>query len=75
VKLAADAFDARATLVFGWIFAAHQLGAGTMAWAAGVIRTDFGAYTFAFQGAGILCVVAALAFIGRPRRTPTVATA
>lgn len=75
VKLAADAFGARATLVFGWIFAAHQLGAGTMAWVAGVIRTDFGAYTFAFQGAGILCVVAALAFIGRPRQTPTAVTA
>ena len=71
VKLAADAFGARATLVFGWIFAAHQLGAGTMAWAAGVIRTDFGAYTFAFQGAGILCIVAALAFVGRSRRRPT----
>jgi predicted MFS family arabinose efflux permease len=68
VKLTADAFGpARATLVFGWIFAAHQLGAGFAAFAAGVIRTEFGSYQFAFMGAGILCIAAALAFLGRAR--------
>jgi hypothetical protein len=44
-----------------------------MAWVAGVVRTDLGSYTFAFQGAGILCVVAALAFLGRPRQRETAA--
>ena len=69
VKLAADAFGpARATLVFGWIFAAHQLGAGFAAFTAGVVRTELGSYSLAFQGAGILCIVTALAFVGgRPR--------
>jgi len=75
VKLTADAFGARATMVFGWIFAAHQLGAGLIAWLAGLIRTELGAYTLAFQGAGILCILAALAFVTRQRRTPTIATA
>ncbi|MBK8839469.1 MAG: MFS transporter [Hyphomonadaceae bacterium] len=69
VKLAADAFGpARATLVFGWIFAAHQLGAGLAAFVAGVIRTEVGSYALAFQGAGILCIIAALAFVGGRRQ-------
>ena len=34
----------RAGVVFGWIFAAHQLGAGTAAWAAGAVRTWDGSY-------------------------------
>ena len=75
VKLTADAFGARAPLVFGWIFAAHQLGAGLIAWLAGLIRTELGAYTLAFQGAGILCIIAALAFIGRQRKAPTATAA
>ncbi len=77
VKLTADTFGpARATLVFGWIFASHQLGAGLVAWLAGVARTELGSYTLAFQGAGVLCIVAALAFVGRARRAgPTPAAA
>jgi predicted MFS family arabinose efflux permease len=69
VKLTADAFGpARATLVFGWIFAAHQLGAGFAAYGAGFIRTELGSYSLAFQAAGILCIIAALAFLGSRRR-------
>lgn len=78
VKLTADAFGPqRATLVFGWIFAAHQLGAGFAAFGAGFVRTELGSYSLAFQGAGILCIIAALAFISTRRRpaTPTMAAA
>lgn len=77
VKLTADTFGpARATLVFGWIFASHQVGAGLVAWLAGVARTELGSYTLAFQGAGVLCILAALAFVGRARRVgPTPAAA
>jgi len=68
VKLAAQAFGpARANLAFGWIFASHQLGAGFAALAAGVIRTELGSYALAFQGAGMLCLVAALASLGAGR--------
>ena len=69
VKLTADAFGpARAPMVFGWIFAAHQLGAGFAAFGAGVIRTELGSYILAFEVAGILCIIAALALvIGRRR--------
>ena len=69
MRLPADAFGpARATLVFGWIFAAHQLGAGFAAYGAGFIRTELGSYSLAFQASGILCIIAALAFLGSRRR-------
>ncbi|HEV7689778.1 MAG TPA: MFS transporter [Hyphomonadaceae bacterium] len=77
VKLTAQTFGpARANLVFGWIFAAHQLGAGFAALMAGIIRTELGSYSLAFQGAGLLCVVAALAVLasnGRKREPVTAA--
>ncbi len=76
VKLTAQAFGpARANLVFGWIFAAHQVGAGFAALMAGIIRTELGSYSLAFQGAGLLCVVAALAVLASNRRKPQPAAA
>lgn len=60
----------RTGVVFGWVFAAHQLGAATAAYAAGVVRTDAGTYGPAFVTAGWLCAGAA-AFswsVGRGRR-------
>jgi sugar phosphate permease len=59
VALAADRFGPqRVGIVFGWIFAAHQLGAALAAWAGGASRTWFGSYTYAFVSAGALCLVA-----------------
>jgi uncharacterized membrane protein len=49
--------------VFGWIFAAHQLGVGFMAVSAGVSRDALGTYGPAFLIAGALCIVAAAAFL------------
>src|SRR5438270_2315732 len=46
-------------IVYGWIFAAHQLGAATIAFAAGAVRTYFGDYQIAFMSSGLLCPVAA----------------
>lgn len=40
VRLAADTFGkARVDVMFGWIFAEHQLGSATVAFGAGVLRT------------------------------------
>jgi sugar phosphate permease len=67
VRLAAKSFGAeRAGIMFGWIGAAHQLGAAMAAGVAGAIRTDFGSYLAAFMLAGALCLGAALMslFIG-----------
>jgi sugar phosphate permease len=49
----------RANLVFGWVFAAHQLGAATAAFGAGLSRTVLATYLPAFFAAGALCLLAA----------------
>ena len=60
VRLTADIFGKqRVGVVFGWIFASHQVGAATAALGAGALRTWFGTYQGAFMGAGLLCLVAA----------------
>ncbi|NVN87416.1 MAG: MFS transporter [Rhodopseudomonas sp.] len=61
VRLTAQKFGPeRANLVFGWIFAGHQLGAATAAFGAGLSRTMLASYLPAFFIAGALCIVAAL---------------
>ncbi len=70
VKLTAQHFGPeKVGLVFGWIFAAHQLGAATAAWGAGLTRTLLLTYTPALYGAGAACLVAAVMamVIGRAR--------
>ncbi|SNT60587.1 Major Facilitator Superfamily protein [Tardiphaga sp. OK246] len=61
VRLTASKFGPeRAGLVFGWIFAGHQLGAATAAFGAGLSRTVLLSYLPAFFAAGALCIIAAL---------------
>jgi MFS family permease len=61
VRLTAQRFGPeRANLVFGWIFAGHQMGAATAAFGAGLSRTVLATYLPAFFAAGALCIVAAL---------------
>jgi predicted MFS family arabinose efflux permease len=60
VRLTADVFGKRRVgVVFGWIFASHQVGAAMAAFGAGALRTWFGTYQGAFMGAGLLCLIAA----------------
>ena len=49
----------KTNLVFGWVFAAHQMGAATAALGAGLSRTELATYLPAFLVAGALCIVAA----------------
>jgi MFS family permease len=70
VRLTAQRFGPeRANLVFGWIFAGHQLGAATAAFGAGLSRTVWATYLPAFFAAGALCIIAALItlMISRPQ--------
>jgi MFS family permease len=61
VRLTAQRFGPeRANLVFGWIFAGHQLGAATAAFGAGLSRTLLASYLPAFFVAGALCLFASL---------------
>jgi MFS family permease len=59
-------------IVYGWIFAAHQLGAASIAFAAGAVRTVFGDYQIAFLSSGLLCLVAAGLVLRIARTSPTV---
>lgn len=63
----------KGTVVFGWVFASHQLGAAAAASAAGFLRTQLGDYLVAFLSAAALCAVAALITQGirRPAVVPT----
>ncbi len=45
------------TVVYGWVFAAHQIGGSIAAFGAAVLRVKFGNYSSAFYISGILCIV------------------
>ena len=70
VKLTVQRFGRdRANLVFGWVFAGHQLGAAFAAFGAGFTRTALSSYLPFYVFAGVLCLgasAAALAIGGRP---------
>jgi predicted MFS family arabinose efflux permease len=51
----------RAGVVFGWVFAAHQLGGAVAAWGTGASRDALATYLPAFFATGLACFVAALA--------------
>jgi MFS family permease len=57
----------RAGVVFGWVFAAHMVGAGVAASVAGWVREWRGDYFGAWLTAGLLCLVAAAACLAIPR--------
>jgi len=61
VKLAGATFGPQKVgLVFGWVFAAHQLGAATAAYGAGFARTLLLTYSPALYTAGAACLLAAV---------------
>ena len=76
VKLAAAEFGKeKAGMVFGWVFAGHQIGGAIAAYGAGVVRTQMLTYTPALYAAGAACILAALIvfLIRRPAPVPAVA--
>ncbi|WP_035681976.1 MFS transporter [Azospirillum brasilense] len=78
VRLTAERFGReRANLVFGWVFAGHQIGAACAAFGAGYARSTLDSYLPAFFIAGLLCLGAALLVqtLGRaPAAKPVPAT-
>ena len=77
VKLTTAAFGkARAGMVFGWIFAGHQVGGAVAAYGAGLSRTVWLTYTPALYAAGLACLVAALiVFLIRRPAAPSLSAA
>lgn len=71
VKLAAERFGPeRANMVFGWIFAGHQLGAAAAALAGGLSRSALQTYLPAFFAAGVLCILASVLILTIGRKAP-----
>jgi predicted MFS family arabinose efflux permease len=75
VKLVGATFGKeRAGMVFGWIFAGHQLGAAVAAYGAGRVRAELFTYNPALFTAGAACLVAALLVMGIRRAQTQAAT-
>jgi predicted MFS family arabinose efflux permease len=68
VALCRQTFGESAPIVFGWVFASHQIGAAIAATGAGLIRDGLGSYDLAFYVAGALCLQAAVFSIRTGRR-------
>jgi sugar phosphate permease len=79
VALTADVFGRHNVgIVYGWIYAAHMLGAAILAQVAAIIRDSAGDYTLAYLTAGWMAVAAgvvALALRRTNRPEPTLAPA
>lgn len=77
VRIASQEFGReKGPMVFGWAFAAHQLGAAVAASGGAMVRDNVGSYLPAFFAAGVACLVAALAAVlVRRRGRPTVVAA
>jgi predicted MFS family arabinose efflux permease len=64
ITLCRERFGAAGPVVFGWVFAAHQVGAAVAASAAGLIHDRTGGYDLAFYLAGGLALGAAVLSVG-----------
>ena len=60
VALCRQHFGDDGAIVFGWVLASHQIGAGLVALSVGVVRDNLGSYDAAWYAAGGLCIVAAV---------------
>jgi sugar phosphate permease len=70
VRLAGREFGReRASLVFGWVFCAHQIGAAVAAFGAGATHDALATYLPAFIAAGIACLVASVSILAARRPT------
>jgi MFS family permease len=59
ISLTAAAFGQRnMAVVYGWIFASHQVGSAAAAYAGGALRVWLGDYQVTFIAAGLLCLIA-----------------
>jgi MFS family permease len=64
----------RATVVYGWVFVGHQVGASVAAIGAALLRVKLGDYALAFYISATMCLVASLAVlqIGKGKTTAEV---
>ncbi|MFD8870720.1 MULTISPECIES: MFS transporter [Streptomyces] len=60
IALCREHYGEDSAIVFGWVLASHQVGAGVVAFLGGMARDTFGSYDVVWYGAGALCAMAAL---------------
>jgi len=53
----------RSTVVYGWVFVGHQVGASIAALGAAILRVKLGDYALSFYIAATMCLVSALAVL------------
>ncbi|WP_343245855.1 MFS transporter, partial [Streptomyces sp. SID5785] len=63
-------FGHAAPVVFGWVSAAHQVGAGAVAFGGGAVRDAFGSYDPVWVGVAGLCAGAAVLVLVTRRGRP-----
>jgi len=71
VALVADVFGRNNVgIVYGWVYAAHMLGAAILAQVAAIIRDNAGDYTLAYVTAGWMAVAAGVVILALRRARP-----
>lgn len=60
IALCREYYGKDSAIVFGWVLASHQIGAGVVAFAGGVARDVTGSYNTVWYASGALCAAAAL---------------
>ena len=76
IALCREHYGENSAIVFGWVLAAHQIGAALVAYLGGVARDALGSYDVVWYSSGALCAVAALMSLvvrHRPVAGPAVA--
>ncbi len=73
IVLCRNYFGSRSPVVFGWVFASHQIGAAIAAAGAGKLRDLQGNYDVAFYSAAGLCMLAAVLCLSIPRSVSALA--
>ncbi|POX37139.1 MFS transporter [Streptomyces sp. Ru73] len=71
IALCREHYGEDAAIVFGWVLAAHQVGAALVAFVGGLARDALGTYDPVWYASGALCALAVLMALVIRRRTGT----
>jgi sugar phosphate permease len=58
-------------VIYGWVFAAHQIGGSVAALGAAILRVKLGDYALSFYISGAFCILSAALVLRIARNIPT----
>lgn len=61
----------RGMIIYGWVYAAHQIGASVAALGAAILRVKLGDYALAFYISGAFCLLSAVLVLRIAKNIPT----